>query len=38
VGLGNYKELLNSGANALVAGSAVFASENPLITIAELKN
>lgn len=37
VGLGNYKELLDSGANALVAGSAVFASESPIKTIEQLK-
>ena len=37
VGLGNYKKLLECGADILVAGSAVFASENPLETIKQLK-
>ena len=33
----NAKELISSGANALVAGSFVFNSENPLETIRKLK-
>ena len=37
VGPANYKSLINSGADALVAGSAVFASANPLETISLLK-
>ncbi|MCW8897291.1 MAG: ribulose-phosphate 3-epimerase [Flavobacteriales bacterium] len=34
----NAKKLLDCGADALVAGSFVFSSENPIKTIAELKN
>lgn len=34
----NAKKLLDCGADALVAGSFVFSSENPINTIAELKN
>ncbi len=37
VGLANYKKLLESGADVLVAGSAVFASADPLETIKQLK-
>ena len=33
----NYKKLIEAGADVLVAGSAVFASENPIETIRELK-
>ena len=34
----NAKQLVDAGANALVAGSFVFSSENPIQTIADLKN
>jgi len=34
----NAKKLLDCGADALVAGSFVFSSKNPINTIAELKN
>ncbi len=37
VDLNNYKKLLQSGADVLVAGNTVFSSKNPLQTIAELK-
>lgn len=37
VGPGNFKRLVDCGADVLVAGSAVFASENPLATISTLK-
>ena len=37
IGLGNYQKLLECGADVLVAGSAVFASENPIETIKRLK-
>lgn len=37
VNLDNAKKLIDSGANALVAGSSVFKSENPTSTIAKLK-
>jgi len=33
----NYKEIVNAGADALVAGSAVFGSANPAETISKLK-
>ncbi len=33
----NHKKLIEAGADVLVAGSAVFASENPIETIRELK-
>jgi ribulose-phosphate 3-epimerase len=33
----NYKKLIEAGADVLVAGNAVFASENPIETIKELK-
>ncbi|MEY3678222.1 MAG: hypothetical protein RI924_363 [Bacteroidota bacterium] len=38
VGLGNIKKLVDAGANALVAGNAVFAAENPEEMIKNLKN
>ena len=38
VDLINYKQLLNSGADVLVAGNTVFSSAEPLHTIKELKN
>ena len=38
VGLKNYKKLLDSGADCLVAGNAVFGSEDPIKTIKEFKN
>lgn len=38
VGLNNYKKLIDLGADALVAGNAVFGSENPIETINEFKN
>jgi ribulose-phosphate 3-epimerase len=37
VDLKNYKELINTGANVLVAGNTVFSSSDPVKTIAELK-
>lgn len=37
VDLTNYKNLVNAGANALVAGNAVFATPNPTETIAKFK-
>lgn len=37
VDITNHKEIIHAGANALVAGSAVFGSENPEETIAKLK-
>ena len=37
VSLKNYKKLVEFGADALVAGNAVFATENPLETIKEFK-
>lgn len=37
VGLGNISELVEAGADVLVAGNAVFAAENPIEMIAELK-
>ena len=37
VGVGNATKLVRAGAEALVAGSAVFAAADPLATIAELK-
>lgn len=37
VDLTNYKEIVKAGANALVAGSAVFGSDNPTETISMLK-
>jgi ribulose-phosphate 3-epimerase len=37
VDLNNYKKLLQSGANVLVAGNTVFSSNDPVKTIQELK-
>ncbi len=37
VGEGNIKEVLSAGANVIVAGSAVFRSENPAETIRKLR-
>ena len=37
VGLNNYKQLVEAGADVLVAGNAVFATKDPAQTIAELK-
>lgn len=37
VGTNNYKKLVEVGVTAMVAGNAVFASKDPLATIAELK-
>jgi ribulose-phosphate 3-epimerase len=37
VGLQNAEEILRAGANVLVAGSSVFASQNPTDTISKLK-
>ncbi|MCX6182466.1 MAG: ribulose-phosphate 3-epimerase [Bacteroidetes bacterium] len=37
VGLNNYKQLIEAGADVLVAGNAVFAAKDPAQTIAELK-
>lgn len=37
VDLNNYKKLLQTGANVLVAGNTVFSSPDPTKTIAELK-
>lgn len=38
VSMKNTKELVDAGADVLVAGNAVFSSENPLQTIAEIIN
>lgn len=38
VSLKNAKEIVNAGADILVAGNAVFSSANPIETIASLKN
>ena len=38
VGLQNIKKLVDCGADVLVAGNAVFKSENPEETIKQLKN
>lgn len=38
VDLENYKNLINKGADVLVAGNAVFGSKNPVATISELKS
>ena len=38
VGLDNYKSLLSAGADVLVCGNSVFASENPVDMINRLKN
>jgi ribulose-phosphate 3-epimerase len=37
VSLKNYKKLIECGADALVAGNAIFGTENPLETIKEFK-
>lgn len=37
VDLNNYKKLIQTGANVLVAGNTVFSSPDPMKTIAELK-
>jgi ribulose-phosphate 3-epimerase len=37
VNLGNCQNLIEAGANSLVAGSAVFNTENPTNTIAQFK-
>lgn len=37
VDLNNYKKLITTGANVLVAGNTVFSSTNPVQTIAQLK-
>ncbi len=37
VDMKNYKKLIDTGANALVAGNTVFSSNNPSQTIADLK-
>ncbi|HOE38481.1 MAG TPA: ribulose-phosphate 3-epimerase [Bacteroidales bacterium] len=34
----NYKEIIKAGANSLVAGSAIFGSDNPIETIKILKS
>lgn len=38
VGLQNAESLLQAGANILVAGSSVFKSDNPLLTVERLKS
>ena len=38
VSLKNAAEILNAGADILVAGNAVFSSDNPTVTIEKLKN
>lgn len=38
VSLTNYKKLVETGANVLVAGNTVFSSSNPIQTIQELKS
>ncbi|TXC78539.1 ribulose-phosphate 3-epimerase [Luteibaculum oceani] len=38
VGLGNAKQLVDAGANVLVAGSSVFGAQDPIATVAALKN
>jgi ribulose-phosphate 3-epimerase len=37
VGLNNYKQLVEAGADVLVAGNAVFAAKDPMQTISDLK-
>ena len=37
VNTANYKKLIETGADVLVAGNAVFAAENPTETIKQLK-
>jgi ribulose-phosphate 3-epimerase len=38
VGIHNIADLVNAGANVLVAGNAVFAAESPTQMISNLKN
>ncbi len=38
VGLNNISPLLKAGVNAFVSGNSIFASENPVATISEMKN
>ncbi len=38
VGLNNAKELMDAGADVLVAGNAVFKTENPVETIRQIRN
>jgi ribulose-phosphate 3-epimerase len=38
VDMNNYKKLIETGANVLVAGNTVFSSSNPTQTIADLKH
>ena len=38
VNIENAKDLIDSGADVLVAGSSVFKSNNPIETIKKLKN
>jgi len=38
IGLQNAQVILNAGADVLVAGSSVFAAENPLLAIEQLKS
>ena len=37
VSFGNFKKLIDAGADVLVAGNAVFGSENPTDAISKLK-
>lgn len=37
VTLGNYKSIINAGANVLVAGTTIFKSEDPAKTISQLR-
>jgi len=37
VDMNNYKKLIDTGANVLVAGNTVFSSADPAKTIADLK-
>jgi ribulose-phosphate 3-epimerase len=37
VDMNNYKKLIDTDANVLVAGNTVFSSANPMKTIADLK-
>ena len=38
VGLNNAKEVIEAGAEILVAGNAVFATSDPVLTISQIKN
>jgi ribulose-phosphate 3-epimerase len=38
VDLSNYRDLIDSGADAMVAGNAIFGSANPKETITEMKS